>query len=57
MLPAKPPLRVLAYGDSLTAGYHDGGYGFYPYACRLSRLLGGATVRRGSCLHRCSLLR
>lgn len=31
--------RVLAFGDSLTAGYVDRGRGFNPYAARLSTLL------------------
>ena len=31
-------LRVLCYGDSLTAGFHDGGRSFHPYAQRLSEL-------------------
>lgn len=36
--------RVLAYGDSLTAGFYNGGRLFHPYAQRLSELLGGCTV-------------
>ena len=31
--------RVLAFGDSLTAGYVDMGMAFNPYAVRLSTLL------------------
>ena len=36
--------RVLCYGDSLTAGFWDGGARFHPYAAQLSRRLGGCTV-------------
>ena len=32
--------RVLAYGDSLTAGYHQHGMAFHPYANRLSAKIG-----------------
>ena len=41
---AAPHARVLAYGDSLTAGFYKGGRQFHPYAPRLSELLGGCTV-------------
>ena len=30
--------RLLAFGDSLTAGYHTGGWKFHPYSQRLSNL-------------------
>jgi lysophospholipase L1-like esterase len=36
--------RVLAYGDSLTAGFWRGGSRFHPYSTRLSALLGGCVV-------------
>ena len=36
----KPP-RVLCFGDSLTAGYHESGRMFHPYASALEPLLGG----------------
>jgi lysophospholipase L1-like esterase len=36
--------RVLAYGDSLTAGFWRGGSRFHPYSTRLSALLGGCIV-------------
>ena len=36
--------RVLAYGDSLTAGFYGGGRLFHPYASQLSRRLGGCVV-------------
>jgi hypothetical protein len=32
----QPPLYVLAYGDSLTAGYHSNGAAFAPYAHALA---------------------
>lgn len=39
-----PATRVLAYGDSLTAGFWNGGRRFHPYAWRLSALMGGCVV-------------
>lgn len=36
---AAPQRRVLAYGDSLTAGFYDSGYGFAPYGALLPELL------------------
>ena len=36
--------RVLAYGDSLTAGFCDGGASFWPWAPVLQHLLGGGAV-------------
>jgi lysophospholipase L1-like esterase len=37
---AEPQRRVLAYGDSLTAGFHNGGRSLSPWAPVLARLLG-----------------
>ncbi|CAF0979207.1 unnamed protein product [Adineta steineri] len=33
------PLSILAIGDSLTAGYYNGGWGHHPYAIHLTDLL------------------
>jgi len=33
-------MRVLSYGDSLTAGYHRNGRDFHPYATRLAARIG-----------------
>lgn len=33
------PLRILAFGDSLTEGFTDGGFSFHPYANKLQELL------------------
>ena len=37
-------LHILALGDSLTAGFHQGGRAFYPYATPLSRLFESAKI-------------
>ena len=34
-----PPLRILCFGDSLTAGYHSWGTEYSPYAIRLKQRL------------------
>ena len=34
-----PRLRILCFGDSLTAGYHDWGQKYHPYAIRLEERL------------------
>ena len=39
---AAPALRILAYGDSLTAGYHNDGDDFSPYATSLAPALSAA---------------
>lgn len=39
--------RVLAYGDSLTAGYHQHGMAFHPYANRLSAKIGSKVEHVG----------
>ena len=55
-------IRVLAFGDSLTAGWHEVGEPYYPYAKKLGELLekqmpgkiqvvGGRGGRRGWCLY------
>jgi lysophospholipase L1-like esterase len=36
----RPQPHLLAYGDSLTAGYHDSGYAFAPYSVSLAATLG-----------------
>ena len=36
----EPQLHLLAYGDSLTAGYHDSGHAFAPYSTSLATALG-----------------
>jgi len=36
----RPQLHLLAYGDSLTAGYHDSGCAFAPYSASLATALG-----------------
>jgi lysophospholipase L1-like esterase len=41
---APPQTRLLAYGDSLTAGFYARGSLFAPYAAQLSRRLGGCVV-------------
>ena len=38
------PLRILAVGDSLTAGYHSFGWAFHPYAGHLTDLLQSANI-------------
>ena len=42
--PLVPPhtKSILCYGDSLTAGYCEGGFAFAPYAPALERALGGS---------------
>ena len=42
--PLVPPhtKSILCYGDSLTAGYCEGGFAFSPYAPALERALGGS---------------
>jgi hypothetical protein len=36
--------RVLAFGDSLTEGYHSGGHRFDPYSTHLGALVAGLAV-------------
>ncbi|KAG2497736.1 hypothetical protein HYH03_004470 [Edaphochlamys debaryana] len=36
--------RILAFGDSLTEGYYNGGMGFHPYSQKLTELFGQAGV-------------
>ena len=43
------PTRILAYGDSLTAGFYDHGDGYRPYATRLGELLGIRVDHIGLC--------
>ncbi|CAF0785717.1 unnamed protein product [Adineta steineri] len=38
------PLSILAIGDSLTAGYYNGGWGHHPYAIHLADLLESAHI-------------
>ncbi|KAL9027065.1 MAG: hypothetical protein Q9196_004354 [Gyalolechia fulgens] len=40
--PSPKSLRILCFGDSLTAGFSDYGYSHYPYAIRLREKLKGA---------------
>ena len=42
--PTHGAMKVLAFGDSLTAGYHSMGHGFAPWAPLLQRLIGVDTV-------------
>ena len=37
-------MRILAFGDSLTAGYHSMGAAYAPWACTLCQLLGAEVV-------------
>ena len=46
-------LRVLAVGDSLTAGYYNGGAAFHPYCKRLETLLQTALDDREGKRTRC----
>ena len=38
--PSTSSKRVLAFGDSLTAGYHNGGTSYAPWGPRLAELVG-----------------
>lgn len=38
------PLNILAFGDSLTAGYYNYGARFHPYASHLTRLFESANI-------------
>ncbi|KAJ5246410.1 SGNH hydrolase [Penicillium chermesinum] len=38
-MPEKKQLRILCFGDSLTAGYHSWGIGAHPYAAKLKQTL------------------
>ena len=42
-------MRVLCFGDSLTAGYYDNGRRFHPYASEVMRLLAVKTDHVGLC--------
>jgi hypothetical protein len=42
-------MRVLCFGDSLTAGYYDNGRRFHPYASEAMRLLGVKIDHVGLC--------
>lgn len=44
MTEGRQPLRLLAVGDSLTAGYYHFGSGYHPYAEHLSELFESAQV-------------
>jgi hypothetical protein len=41
---SKGTMRVLCFGDSLTAGYWENGRRFHPYANEAMRLLGGVKI-------------
>eukprot|EP00961_Rhodomonas_salina_P061945 831733-Rhodomonas_salina.1 len=42
-----PPIKIFGYGDSLTAGWHDGGMELTPYAPELQLGLEEALGGRG----------